>query len=675
MRRAKIRGIVADQIIRLKRTPLAADERAYKIKYAELLNAAQLAAVTHREGPLLVVAGAGSGKTRTLIYRVARLIESGVPPGAILLMTFTRRASQEMLRRVEQLVGEAGRQVAGGTFHSFANLILRRHGAVMGLQPNFTILDRSDMEDVVNLLRTRMGLASKERRFPKKGTITEAISMARNKSRALADELENDFPHLLEHQAEILEIAEKYAAYKRERGLLDYDDLLYRLAELLQQDEVTRRRLSEAYRFVMIDEYQDTNRIQAELVKLLAMTHRNVMAVGDDAQSIYSFRGADFRNILEFPALFGDAKVIKLEENYRSLQGILDVANEVIAGAAEKYTKALFTQRRGELRPILVRAQDEHMQSRFVAQRILELREDGVGLDAIAVLFRSSFHAFDLELELQRRNIPFIKRGGFKFIETAHIKDVLAHLRVITNPVDAVSWMRVLVLIQGIGNRKAERLVEEIVQVAEPEKRLAELGSQMTGRGQGSAEGCMRLAVMLGGLRGNQMRPAEQLAAVLEYYLPTMREAYPDDYPKRERDLEHFQSLTERYRSLETMLADMALEPPTDSIGDILAVDEEEGYVTLSTIHSAKGLEWHAVFVIWAADGRFPGPMSVSPEDLEEERRLMYVASTRARDELYLTYPIHMFDRSLGFVMGRPSRFLEELDADILPSAMLQEDE
>jgi DNA helicase-2/ATP-dependent DNA helicase PcrA len=666
---------VAEQIIRLKRTPIEADERAYKIKYAELLNAAQLAAVTHREGPLLVVAGAGSGKTRTLIYRVARLIESGVPPGAILLMTFTRRAAQEMLRRVEQLVGEAGRQVAGGTFHSFANTILRRHGAAIGLQPNFTILDRSDMEDVINLLRTRMGFASKERRFPKKSTITEVISMARNKSRALADELENDFPHLIEYQAEILELAEKYEGYKRERGLLDYDDLLYRLAELLTQDAGTRRRLSEAYRYMMIDEYQDTNRIQAELVKLLAMSHRNVMAVGDDAQSIYSFRGADFRNILEFPALFGDARVIKLEENYRSLQGILDVANEVIARASEKYTKALFTQRRGELRPILVRARDENMQSRFVAQRILELREDGVGLSEIAVLFRSSFHAFDLELELQRRNIPFIKRGGFKFIETAHIKDVLAHLRVIANPADAVSWMRVLVLVEGIGNRKAERLIEEIVQVAEPEKRLAELSSQMAGRGQGAAQGCARLASMLGRLRTNEMRPSDQLAEVMEYYLPIMRDAYADDYPKRERDLEHFQNLAERYRSLEAMLADMALEPPTDSIGDILAVDEEEGYVTLSTIHSAKGLEWRAVFVIWAADGRFPGPMSVSPDDLEEERRLMYVASTRARDELYLTYPIHMFDRALGFVMGRPSRFLEELDEQVLPSAMLEEEE
>jgi DNA helicase II / ATP-dependent DNA helicase PcrA len=666
---------VPDQIIRLKRSPAAADERSYRIKYAELLNAAQLAAVTHREGPLLVVAGAGSGKTRTLIYRVARLIESGVPPGSILLMTFTRRAAQEMLRRVEQLVGEAGRQVAGGTFHSFANLTLRRHGAAIGLQPNFTILDRADMEDVINLLRTRMGLATKERRFPKKSTITEAISMARNKSRALSDELEYDFPHLLDHQGEIVELASQYEAYKRERGLLDYDDLLYRLAELLEIDETTRQRIADAYRFVMIDEYQDTNLIQAKLVKLLAGTHRNVMAVGDDAQSIYSFRGANFRNILDFPSLFGDARVIKLEENYRSLQGILDVANEVIARASEKYTKALFTQRRGELRPILVKARDEHMQSRFVAQRILELREDGAALNEIAVLFRSSFHAFDLELELQRCDIPFIKRGGFKFIETAHIKDVLAHLRVIANPADAVSWMRVLVLIEGIGNRKAERLIDEIVREAEPEKRLAEIVAMMQGRGQGAASGCSRLATMLAGLRTNHARPADQLAEVIEYYLPIMREAYTDDYPKRERDLEHFQNLAERYRSLEAMLADMALEPPTDSIGDVLAVDEDEGYVTLSTIHSAKGLEWRAVFVIWVADGRFPGPMSVSPEELEEERRLMYVASTRARDELYLTYPIQMFDRALGFVMGRPSRFLEELDPSVLPSAMLEEDE
>jgi ATP-dependent DNA helicase UvrD/PcrA len=679
---------VADKVIVLRSTRAEPDERAYKIKYAELLNPAQLAAVTHREGPLLVVAGAGSGKTRTLIYRVARLIESGVPPGAILLLTFTRRAAQEMLRRVEHLVGERTRAVAGGTFHSFANLTLRRFGAAIDLRPNFTILDRSDMEDVVNLLRTRMGFGSRERRFPKKGTIVGAISMARNKRRELGDEIDCDFPHLAEHREEIIRIAAAYDAYKRERGLLDYDDLLYRLAELLQQHENVRRRLSDTYRYIMIDEYQDTNAIQAELVRLLAATHRNVMAVGDDAQSIYSFRGANFRNIMDFPTLFPGARVIKLEQNYRSLQGILDVANEVISRAAEKYTKVLAAERRGEaLRPLLVRAQDEHMQSRFVAQRILELREQGVELGEIAVLFRSSFHSFDLELELQRCDIPFIKRGGFKFIETAHIKDVLAHVRVIANPADAVSWLRVLMLVPGVGHRRAERLIDEIVAAPDPSEALrhaAKAGARAssdrtrhdhgTGTASNAAVGAARLADLLAEMRAApDARPADQVARTLEYYLPLMRENYPDDYPKRERDLEHFHTIVQRYRSPESMLAEMALEPPSDSLGDVLAVEPEEGYVTLSTIHSAKGLEWRVVFLIWAADGRFPGPQSVDPEELEEERRLMYVAGTRARDELYISYPIYMFDRAMGHTIGRVSRFLEDVSAEVLPTASLQE--
>lgn len=667
--------VVVDKVIVLKNHARAAlDESRFRIRYAEVLNAQQLAAATHREGPLLVIAGAGSGKTRTLIYRVARLIESGVPPGAILLLTFTRRAAQEMLRRVEQLIGERGSQVSGGTFHSFANLILRRMGGGIGLKPNFTILDRGDMEDAINLVRGQLNLGSKDRRFPKKSTIVEAISMARNKSRELAAEIEADFPHLLEHTEALQAIAHKYEEYKRERGLLDYDDLLYRLIELMQTDETARRRLSDTYRYILIDEYQDTNRVQAELVRLLAMTHQNVMAVGDDAQSIYAFRGANFRNIMDFPQIFADARVIKLEENYRSLQGILDVANEVIARAGERYTKALFTQRQGDLRPILVRAADEHMQSRFVAQRILELRDDGVALDEIAVLFRSSFHSFDLELELQRRDIPFIKRGGFKFIETAHIKDVLAHLRVIANPADAISWMRALVLVEGIGARRAHRLVDAIIADPSPEQALTRVAASLGPRAGGALKGCGRLTQLLSALREDHDRPANQLAEVIDYYLPIMREAYPDDYPKRERDLEHFQNLSERYRSLEVMLADMALEPPSDSIGDVLAEDPEEGHVTLSTIHSAKGLEWRAVFLIWAADGRFPSPMSVMPEELEEERRLMYVAGTRARDELYITYPIYMFDRQLGHVMGRVSRFLDDLDPQVLPTAMLQEE-
>ncbi len=449
--------------------------------------------------------------------------------------------------------------------------------------------------------------------------------------------------------------------------------MLYRLAELLRQYPQVRRRLSQSYRYIMIDEYQDTNRIQAELVKLLASEHRNVMAVGDDAQSIYSFRGANFRNIMEFPELFAGARVIKLEENYRSVQGILDLANEVISRAAEKYTKVLFTSRRGGFRPILVRAQDEHMQSRFVAQRILELREEGVELDEMAVLFRSSFHSFDLELELQRRDIPFVKRGGFKFIETAHIKDVLAHLRVVANPADAVSWLRALMLVRGVGHRTAERAVEALVAADAPERELARL-AQSTAR-EGAASGYARLAALFAEIRDKTKRPAEKIAATIAYYLPLMREAFPDDYPKRERDLEHFQNITERYRSLETMLADMALEPPNDSLGGVLAEGPEDEFLTLSTIHSAKGLEWRIVFVIWAADGRFPGPMSVDEESIEEERRLMYVASTRARDELYLTYPIYMFDRINGYMMGRASRFLDDLPAEILPTATLQDAE
>ncbi|MGH7915252.1 MAG: ATP-dependent helicase [Candidatus Binataceae bacterium] len=674
---------MADKVIVLRPARKEVDERSFRIKYAELLNPSQLAAVTHRDGPILVIAGAGSGKTRTLIYRVARLIESGVPPGAILLLTFTRRASQEMLRRVEHLVGDRMRAVAGGTFHSFANLTLRQFGSAIGLKPNFTILDRSDMEDVVNLLRTRMGLGSRDRRFPKKGAITEAISMARNKRRELDEEIELDFPHLAEHSGDLVRLAAAYDAYKRERGLLDYDDLLYRLAELLDRHDNVRRRLSDTYRYVMIDEYQDTNLVQAELVRLLAANHRNVMAVGDDAQSIYSFRGATFRNIMDFPEVFPGARVIKLEQNYRSLQGILDVANEVISRATDKYTKVLTADRRGEFRPLLVRAQDEHMQSRFVAERILDLREQGVELGEIAVLFRSGFHSFDLELELQRRDIPFIKRGGFKFIETAHIKDVLAHLRVIVNPADAVSWLRALMLVPGVGHRRAERLIEEIIGAPQPEQVLARAAESIGGAARsggsnsaagGTAAAAARLAALLAELRrGAEARPADQIARTVEYYLPLMRDSYPDDYPKRERDLEHFQTITERYRSLESMLADVALEPPSDSLGDVLAIEPDEGYLTLSTIHSAKGLEWRVVFLIWAADGRFPGPQSVGPEELEEERRLMYVASTRARDELYISYPIHMFDRAIGYVVGRVSRFLEEVPGEILPTASLQE--
>ncbi len=664
---------MADKVIIL-RTGNSSASAGTGIDYAALLNPAQLEAVMHDEGPALVIAGAGSGKTRIIVYRVARLIEKGVPPQAILMLTFTRRAAQEMLGRVEQLVGERCRQVAGGTFHSFANVMLRRYGQAIGLSPNFTILDRGDMEDLINLLRAQMGLASSEHRFPKKSTLAEMISIARNKARTLEEEIALEYPHFIDQTEKIVRLASAYADYKRSRGLLDYDDLLYTLAELLHNNAEIRRRISALHRYIMVDEYQDTNPIQAELISLLADYHQNVMAVGDDGQSIYSFRGADFRNILEFPKRFPNARIIKVEENYRSLQGILDLANEILAGASRKYTKTLFAHRVGQFTPILVRAQDEPMQSRFVAQRILELREEGVELGEIAVLFRSSFHSFDLELELQRRNIPFVKRGGFKFIETAHIKDALAHLRVVANPADMVSWMRVLKLIPGIGDRKAHAIVETLSKANDAPQELKALAELMRSKSHKAADGLARLAALLSEIRSDRARPADQLAVVLQYYVPLMRDEYPDDYPKRERDLEHFHEIAQRYRSLEALLTDVALEPPSDSVGDVLATDSDDELLTLSTIHSAKGLEWKVVFIIWAAEGRFPPLQSIDPEQLEEERRLMYVAVTRARDELYIVYPIRMFDRVLGYTLGQASRFLEGISPQTLMTASLEEE-
>jgi len=652
------------------RTDAARDGSSrFRIPYAEELNPRQLEAVAALEGPLLVVAGAGSGKTRTLVYRVARLVESGVPPDAILLLTFTRKAAEEMLRRAVGLVGERCSQVAGGTFHSFAHRILRRHAAMAGLAPSFTILDRSDSEDVINLLRGELGLDRKARRFPRKQTLAEIFSMAVNRGTTVAELVAASYPHLADELDDVLRLYARYTEFKLARQLLDYDDLLVRLRDALRDRPELADRLARQYRYVLVDEYQDTNALQAEIVRRLAAGHENVMVVGDDAQSIYAFRGANFRNILDFPKLFPSARLITLDENYRSTQPILDLANEIIKRAPEKYTKNLFTRRGAGERPALVRALDEPEQSRFVAQRILELREEGVPLDAMAVLFRSSFHSFDLEIELGRRDIPFVKRGGFRFIETAHVKDVLAHLRVVANPEDAVCWHRILLLLEGVGPKGSQQILAHLGG-AEPWRDLAAARP----RGQAAAE-LARLGALLAETAASRS-PGEQVGRVLAYYQPILRRAYRDDYPKRERDLEHFASIAERYRSVSALLADMALEPPTDSVGGVLATDADtEGLVTLSTIHSAKGLEWHTVFVIWATEGRFPSVHNVGDEaDLEEERRLMYVAVTRAKTQLYLTYPIEIYERGVGLVLGRPSRFVDDIGEELLePVALVEE--
>jgi DNA helicase-2/ATP-dependent DNA helicase PcrA len=646
----------------------------FRIDYAGELNEAQHRAATTLDGPVLVIAGAGSGKTRTLVYRVARLVESGVAPAHILLLTFTRKAAEEMLGRASALVGGSCDRVAGGTFHSFANSVLRRAGRPVGLEPGFTILDRSDGEDVIALLRSRAGLDRKDRRFPRKNTLLEILSMAVNRSATVPDTVVEGWPHLLDHLDDIVRLGEQYTRYKRERGLVDYDDLLVLLRDLLRDAPETAQRLSATYRYVMVDEYQDTNRLQAEIVRGLAVTHDNVMAVGDDSQSIYSFRGANFRNIMDFERLFPGTQLVTLEENYRSTPPILGLANAIIDRAVEKHTKVLRARAsRGE-RPMLVRCPDDRGQSRFVCQRILELREEGIDLDEIAVLFRSSFHSFDLELELQRHDIPFVKRGGFKFIETAHVKDVLAHLRVVANPRDAVSWHRVLLLLDGLGPKTAADVLQHVGaagDVVEAAERLTDFPR----RGAYTKE-LGRLSTVLRQTAGEARGPGEQVAEVVGFYAPMLRHLHPDDFPKREKDLEHFVTIAARYRSLESLLTDMALEPPTDSVGDVLAADtDDEGLLTLSTIHSAKGLEWRAVFVIGLVDGRFPSYQNLrSADELEEERRLLYVAVTRAKEHLYLSYPIDIFDRASGMVLGKPSRFVEGFPSALLGGVQVVEE-
>ena len=652
----------------LKRAPEDAVARKLSIDYAAALNPQQLAAVTAGDGPSLVIAGAGSGKTRTLVYRVAFLIDSGVDPSNILLLTFTRKSAQEMLQRAGELIGVRSERVCGGTFHSVANMLLRRYGRAIGVEPGFTILDRGDAEDLIALVRSQLGLNEKDKRFPRKATIAEMFSKSENTLRPLDEIVVEEFEHFADHLEALGQLHNGYRAAKRQKQLVDYDDLLVLLRQLLTQDQEARQNISRLYRYILVDEYQDTNRLQADVIRKLAATHQNVMVVGDDSQSIYAFRGATFKNIMEFPALFPGATIYKLEENYRSTQPILNLANCIIEEAAEKYTKHLFTRKLDGPLPVLAEAAGENAQSRFIAQKILELREEGVPLGEVAVLFRSSFHSFDLEIELSRRGLPFIKRGGVKFIETAHVKDLLAHLRVVANPLDTVSWHRVLMLVEGVGPKKAQDLLANLVKSDRPYQALREVSGR-------SGQGLKNLAHTLESLAGaGDVGTADQVNHIYEYYLPILKEQY-DDYPKRIRDLDHLHTIAEGYPEVDAFLSDLALEPPDGSAVDVDAPDRDDERMVLSTIHSAKGLEWQCVFVIWVVDGKFPSIYSfVADEELEEERRLFYVAVTRAKRHLYLTYPINVFDKSSGMLLSKPTRFLDHVSPALLDQLALVEE-
>ena len=649
----------------LKKRPVIKTD--YKVNYEEDLNEAQLEAVKSKDGPILVIAGAGSGKTKTLTYRVARLIEDGIKPENILLLTFTKKAAAEMLSRATIVLDNRCEKVAGGTFHSFANIILRKYSKLLGLKNNFTIMDRADCEDVINHIVGQL-FPKKEKRFPKKSTLLDIYSKSINKVTPTKQIITDEFPQFAHCEDKIIEVHKAYVAYKRENSVLDYDDLLLYIKLLLENNDGLRKRLSNEYKYIMVDEYQDTNTLQADVIRLLASEHNNIMAVGDDAQSIYSFRGANYRNILDFPRLFENTKIIKLEQNYRSTQNILKLTNEIISKAKEKYTKNLFSNIVSPQVPALICAKDTQMEADFICQRILELLDEDISLSDICVLTRNARMSYNLEIELSKRAIPFQKFGGPKFMETAHIKDVVAHLRVILNPDDVISLTRILLLLKGVGASTVNNIMPIIKGDLKPNIKLLP---------SNKSQSLTPLFNTLGQLRdySTTKKPEEIVSAVINYYRPILKDKY-DDFSKREKDLDHFEYLSTQYSNLEDFISDLALEPPDASVEGMYKKNSDDEALTISTIHSAKGLEWDSVFIIGAVDGRFPSAYSFnSEEEMDEELRLMYVATTRAKNNLYITYPVDMYDYSMNMVLSKPSRFLDGIPDDILERWDITEEE
>ena len=640
-----------------------------QIDYAAALDPQQRAAATAGDGPTLVVAGAGTGKTRTLVYRLAYLVETGVPADEIVLLTFTRRAAREMLARAATLLDGRCERARGGTFHAFCLETLRVWAERLGYPRRFGVLDAADAADTLDLARTRLGLDRAARRFPKKRTVLAMFSAATNRDVGLADVLESEYPQFAGHAEALGDLRRAYADVKREAGLVDYDDLLALTLELLREHDGVRQRVAGRVRHVLVDEYQDVNRLQADLVEQFQSVHRNVTAVGDDAQSIYGFRGADVRHILGFPERYPGARVLKLERNYRSTQPVLDLANRVLDGARRKYDKRLFTDREGGERPALVQAPDDDWESRFVAQVVLDKREAGTDLNRMAVLFRSGWCSYALEAELARRGVPFVKYGGLKLAEAAHVKDVVAHLRVAENPADLVSWNRALRLVEGVGPRAARRLLDWIGRRATdaPAADALRQSVEEVVPSPTVARNVGRLVAALGPLRDSTLAPAAQVERVLAYYRSVFERVYADDFPRREADLDAVAALAARHRSRTALLEALALDPIDWTQEPAEGTFADEPPLVLSTIHSAKGLEFEAVFLIHALDGVLPSAYALrDPAEEDEERRLLYVALTRAEAELYVSYPVLQHRRGAGAFLTEPSRFLSGLPESVI---------
>ncbi|MAQ93849.1 MAG: ATP-dependent DNA helicase [Rhodothermaceae bacterium] len=669
---------MARRFVLQPREPDPADARL-TLDYAADLDPQQLAAATAGDGATLVVAGAGTGKTRTLVYRVAYLVETGVPPEQIVLLTFTRRAASQMLQRASGLLDGRCERVRGGTFHAFCLETLRRYAERVGYPSRFGVLDQADAADVVDLARTRLGLDRLPKRFPKKRTLLAMFSTATNRGMEIDEVLAEGYPQYAEHLDTIERLRRAYAEAKRRTGVMDFDDLLALTLELLRENPDVRRAVASRIRHVLVDEYQDVNLLQADLVEQFQSMHGNVLMVGDDAQSIYRFRGADVGHILDVPKRYNGARVLKLEHNYRSTQPILDLANHVLEGAVEKYDKRLFTDREGGDLPALVAAPDDDMEARFVAQVVLDKREAGTALNRMAVLFRSGWCSYALEAELNRRKIPFVKFGGLKLTEAAHVKDIVAHLRVAENPADAVAWNRALRLVEGVGPTTASRLLDWISAAAEggPGSAVHALQTSVDEvvPSPAVAESVGRLVAALSPLRDDALPPEQQVEQLLTYYRPVFERVYADDYLSREADLDAVVSLAARHRSRTALLESLALDPLDWTQEPADAALKDEPPLVLSTIHSAKGLEFDTVFLIHALDGVLPSAYALASSDEEdEERRLLYVALTRAETELYCSYPLVQYRRGTGQFLTEPSRFLSGLPESLIePWSLVEE--
>lgn len=644
----------------MKKYFLHKESTNFKINYEKELNEEQYAVVMHQGGPMLVLAGAGTGKTRTLTYRVARLIETGIRPANILLLTFTNKAANEMMRRVESLVGRNIEGLWGGTFHHIGNLILRKHSQLIGYREGYSIIDREDSKDLFDICLTKK---RRENFLPKGSVLCEIYSLKKNKGVNIEEVIYSRFPHFKNNVEEINEILTLYERKKQKLNLMDFDDLLTNWQRLFLEYSDVREYYSTKFLHILVDEYQDTNKLQAEVIDLLSYKNRNLMVVGDDAQSIYSFRGANFENILKFPERYPDAIIFNLTINYRSTPEILNLANNSIINNIRQFHKQLHSTKKSADLPYLVPVKDIFQQATFVSQKIIDIYSEGIPLNEIAVLYRSHYQSMELQMELQRRAIPFEVRSGLKFFEQAHIKDILSFLRVLVNPYDELSWKRVFKLIPGIGNITAAKLWDSMYRSKKPYDTVFRLDNMVPRK---ALDGFGLFLDLLKKLKGDyenlQIKPIFAIEMVLrngyEDYLYTQ---YPNA-DERMQDIEQMKRFSIRYNSLENFISDLSLQ--SASGGEVEEGEDDKEHVILSTVHQAKGLEWNTVFIICLNDGRFPSSRSLDSEQEEEERRLFYVAVTRAKNNLFLCFPVTT-EEWQGVDFLKPSRFIRELPSHV----------